>query len=65
MSDLQGLLIALGVPAILGFPVWVARLLLLDLKKELKEQTRLLTVLVDRMGGDTRSRRDDERRDAA
>lgn len=50
------MLIALGIPAILGFPVWAARYLMMQLRSELREQTRLLTILVDRVGGDSRPR---------
>lgn len=55
MSDLQTILVALGVPALFGFPVWVARALLSRLlqhtevvEKQLDKQTELLTILVER-----------------
>ena len=67
MTDTQTLLVALGVPALLGFPVWVARYMMVQMRAELREQTRLLTILVERMGGDSRARMrsSEERRDEA
>lgn len=56
MTDVQTVLVALGVPALLGFPVWVARYMMVQMRAELREQTRLLTILVERMGGDSRAR---------
>ena len=54
MSPNTQLIALLGIPALLGFPVWVARYMLTRMERHLAEHTRLLTILVERSGGDTR-----------
>lgn len=48
----QALIVALGIPLLISFPVWVTRTLLTRMETHLRDQTRLLTILVERTGGD-------------